>query len=511
MPGNPFDDPMMSMMYQDALHSLYAGAIMPWERDLLAIAPLPTDIVDPFASQDVDPRQIMGFAYNSLVTWIEEARKANYFSKRFTDLSRLVLKGVMTMGRGLVTLHNRGEDLSQAPMQIGDLISVASYHFRKSYLGVIQTAKSHPEISERLLINQLNWTNMLLRLYKTKDNLNKKSEIRNKKLDILENEEGKSKHSELPDGKAGNSEYILHNSTLDEGRALPDVAALFAPAGLSAPRALTSLDKSKGTAGSRKGVLSAHRSTDDSEKSAAPESQSRDREDKFEQEKPGTQRRHEKTENNRPEPEIPDTTETPEDNEKENKPEESKNTDVPNNITEENATETGNPEIPETSVNNTEAETPEKDAPDQPEVPEEETGNRDSKEAAPDFSEIPNEQHEEIASPTERPAPEETAETFSGQDPSPEHPDSDQSLEKQIHETELSKHDPPHHLPEERDLPHCLQIMKSVITRSEQSGDGSLTFTFDEVRYLATDPVFARIDPGTAAEMRKMLRQIDSG
>ena len=85
----------------------------------------------------------MGFAYNSLVTWIDEAKKANYFSKRFTDLSKLVMKGVMTMGRGLVTLHNRGEDLSQAPMQIGELISVSSYHFRKSYLGVIQTAKSH--------------------------------------------------------------------------------------------------------------------------------------------------------------------------------------------------------------------------------------------------------------------------------------------------------------------------------------------------------------------------------
>ena len=164
MAGNPFDNPTMSMMYHDALQSLYAGAVMPWEREILAVAPLPADVVDPFASQDVDPLQIMGFAYNSLVTWIDEARKANYFSKRFTDLSKLVLKGVMTMGRGLITLHNRGEDLSRAPMQIGDLISVGSYHFRKSYLGVIQTAKSHPGISERLLVNQLSWTNRLLRL-----------------------------------------------------------------------------------------------------------------------------------------------------------------------------------------------------------------------------------------------------------------------------------------------------------------------------------------------------------
>ena len=186
MAGNPFDNPTMSMMYHDALQSLYAGAVMPWEREILAIAPLPADVVDPFASQDVDPLQIMGFAYNSLVTWIDEARKANYFSKRFTDLSKLVLKGVMTMGRGLITLHNRGEDLSRAPMQIGDLISVGSYHFRKSYLGVIQTAKSHPEISERLLVNQLSWTNMLLRLYKTKEKLAKP----------VSNEEVRSKNEE---------------------------------------------------------------------------------------------------------------------------------------------------------------------------------------------------------------------------------------------------------------------------------------------------------------------------
>ncbi len=197
MAGNPFDNPTMSIMYRDALQSLYAGAVMPWERDILAIAPLPADVVDPFASQDVDPLQIMSFAYNSLAAWIDEARKANYFSKRFTDLSKLVLKGVMTMGRGLITLHNRGEDLSRAPMQIGDLISVGSYHFRKSYLGVVQTAKSHPEISERLLVNQLSWTNMLLRLYKTKEKLAKP----------VSNEEVRMKNEEL----AGNMKSEIRN------------------------------------------------------------------------------------------------------------------------------------------------------------------------------------------------------------------------------------------------------------------------------------------------------------
>ena len=265
MAGNPFDNPTMSMMYRDALQSLYAGAVMPWDREILAIAPLPAAVVDPSASQDVDPLQIMGFAYNSLVTWIDEARKANYFSKRFTDLSKLVLKGVMTMGRGLITLHNRGEDLSRAPMQIGDLISVGSYHFRKSYLGVIQTAKSHPEISERLLVNQMSWTNMLLRLYKTKEKLaeNKKSETSSNKKsdsgtriedqgsrlneegrtsdnedvrmkneesntdrvdtekpkpvsDIITNEEEKPREDELPDGNDDSSFLPLHSSFEDD-------------------------------------------------------------------------------------------------------------------------------------------------------------------------------------------------------------------------------------------------------------------------------------------------------
>ena len=269
MTADTYYDSIQDMMYEDAIHSLYNGMpVMPWQREVLAMAPLPEDIVDPFASQDADPMQIMGLTYRSLVTWIDEARKANYFTKRFTDLSKLVLKGVNTMGRGLMTLHNRGEDLSQAPMQIGDLISVGSYHLRKSYLGVIQTASSHPEISERLLINQLSWTNMLLRLYKTKEKLakpvlneevRKKEELsgRDKALDIrnvgdASNEEVRCKKEELSDGKDNSSSFFLHNSSFGEvssfgePSAFGELDALFEPAALSAPRALSSLDKGKG-------------------------------------------------------------------------------------------------------------------------------------------------------------------------------------------------------------------------------------------------------------------------
>ena len=129
----------------------------------------------------------------------------------------------MTMGCGLVTLHNRGEDLSRAPMQFGDLLSVGSFHFLKSYLGVIQTAKSHPEISERLLVNQLSWTNMLLRLYKTKEKLagNKKSDSGARIEDQgsrLNEDVLTTNHYPLTTGS--DSSFLLHNSSLFDDSSL---------------------------------------------------------------------------------------------------------------------------------------------------------------------------------------------------------------------------------------------------------------------------------------------------
>lgn len=164
-------DYRFQMFSQNALMALTGGRLNSVDRDVLSLAPLPPDFIDPYAEQEVSARQAMELAYSAMVVWIEQAKQCNYFSKRFVQLSRLVMNGVTTMGRGLVSLHARGEDLSIAPMSINDLISLASYHFRKSYLGVLQTAKSHPEVSERLLMNQLGWTNMLLRLYKTKNKL----------------------------------------------------------------------------------------------------------------------------------------------------------------------------------------------------------------------------------------------------------------------------------------------------------------------------------------------------
>ena len=443
MAGNPFDNPTMSMMYQDALQSLYAGAVMPWERDILAIAPLPADVVDPFASQDVDPLQIMGFAYNSLVTWIDEARKANYFSKRFTDLSKLVLKGVMTMGRGLITLHNRGEDLSRAPMQIGDLISVGSYHFRKSYLGVIQTAKSHPEISERLLVNQLSWTNMLLRLYKTKEKLAKPVSGVRDQVSKLNSECG-MRNSELPsdaDSKTLPNEDILTTdhcplttdsvSSLNKNdvQAFSDVDALFEPAALSAPQALRSLtpNKKSETSENKKSEIRNKRNEEVRKKNEETESGDRDQVSGVRDS--GTRIEDQGTSSNEEER----TT----DNEDVRMKNEESNTD---------SVGTEKPKPVSDIITN------EEEKPGEDELPE---GNDDS-------SFLPL--HSSL--------------------------DDDSSSD---------------------DLPPYLQILRNAFGRSEPNEEGRLTFTFDEIRYLASNPDFARIYPDAAADMRKIQMQIDTG
>ena len=54
-------------------------------------------------------------------------------------------------------------------------------------------------------------------------------------------------------------------------------------------------------------------------------------------------------------------------------------------------------------------------------------------------------------------------------------------------------------------LPPCLEIMKRVIERSRGEDDGSLTFTIEEMEFLASDPLFARLEPRLAADIRKIL------
>ena len=483
---NPFNNPTFGMMYKDALYSLYAGAVMPHDREILAMAPLPADVVDPFASQDVDPRQIMGFAYNSLVTWIDEAKKANYFSKRFTDLSKLVMKGVMTMGRGLVTLHNRGEDLSQAPMQIGELISVSSYHFRKSYLGVIQTAKSHPEISERLLINQLSWTNLLLRLYKTRDKLASGARGRGSgisedsgfRIQGSENSEfGRRKAESLPDSQ----------SASNHGHALPDVAALFEPAALAAPHALTSLDGSKSPVGSRRNALGTLSNAEcgirNAESLTNSECRNRNAESGIVN-----------SEDRISEPE-----------EKTSEAENSGTTDDPETRTEE--AEAGNPEAKSDSefgMRNAES-LPDSEC----EIVNSETGTS----GITNDSEAPIGQSEEIGNKSESTVHEESPGSFPEPDPTSgdlnDVPGNDPGGGELIHETGQSGDDPPGLSPGGMDGPFYLEVLRHAFARSADNEDGRVIFTTDEIVYLAHDPAFAEIYPEQAADMRRILAQLD--
>ena len=49
--------------------------------------------------------------------------------------------------------------------------------------------------------------------------------------------------------------------------------------------------------------------------------------------------------------------------------------------------------------------------------------------------------------------------------------------------------------------------MKRVMERSRDSDDHSLTFTIDEMEFLASDPLFARLDPRLTADLRKILEK----
>ena len=59
--------------------------------------------------------------------------------------------------------------------------------------------------------------------------------------------------------------------------------------------------------------------------------------------------------------------------------------------------------------------------------------------------------------------------------------------------------------------PPYLKILQNVYSRSGPAEDGKLNFTFDEVCYLAADPDFSRLYPGTAAQMRSLLDRLDTG
>ena len=90
-------------MYMNALQDLHAGCVNDIDKQVLSYSPLPDTVIDPYLSQQVPSNDVMDLTYNSLSTWIEEAKKASYFTKHFVTLSKMINNGVATMARGLVT------------------------------------------------------------------------------------------------------------------------------------------------------------------------------------------------------------------------------------------------------------------------------------------------------------------------------------------------------------------------------------------------------------------------
>ena len=66
-------------------------------------------------------------------------------------------------------------------------------------------------------------------------------------------------------------------------------------------------------------------------------------------------------------------------------------------------------------------------------------------------------------------------------------------------------------IPEPDPIPETVRIMQNVFRRSESNGDGTLSFTIDEMRVLAEDPIFADMEPSLAADIRNALAELDSG
>ncbi len=446
-------DSFYDMMYENALLSLAAGHPLPCDQEILSFSPLPNNLTEPYAAQEADIRQTMTMAYKAMAVWVEEAKKANYFSKRFVQLSKLVMKGVTTMGRGLVSLHNRGETLDEVPMSITDLIGVASYHFRKSYLGVLQTARSHPEISERLLVNQLAWTNMLLRLYKTREKLEKPA-VLPQNTDTAE---------QLPEeNKAANIGTSANGKKTLPGRrecGFNDIAAFFEPASFSAPHALSSLD------GSREPVRSG--------KQKKSESGSRNL--------PGASETSDQVRKIRPaaETETADKTARKASQNDENLKEREPDPEELNGNKPEISEEPGNTEnTPPVLDLQNDSETSHSDP---------EKGENKDSETDPKASAEPERPRTDFSSPEEI-----------------------RSVQPPDTPPDTGPYRPPGpgtgggFGPDPWDVPEYIEILQNVYQRSAGSEGNTTVFTYDDLERLVSDPIFRRMEPDLAADIDRL-------
>ena len=458
------------MMFRNALIGLENGQLMPWDKDLLSRTPLPSTVIDPFTTKEMpDVLESMKLTFNAMSIWIDEAKKVNYFSKRFVQLSKMVMNGVTTMGRGLVTLHQRGEDLRLSPMSIQDLLGVASYHFRKSYLGVLQTSRSHPEIGERLLMNQIGWNNMLMRLFKTRDKLSESSKskvqssnnesldsrVQSSALESADNriQESGTKSQEapvLPDTSDLLVQALSHSSQGSEFKPLSSgfsaPSAIREPGALTAPRAFSAFDnRSRGSVGSKDQGARIEGLENEDGRMKNEENRIQD---------PGSRDvRGARTQGL-------GTSEGLGERDK--------------GLVEENRTE--NKEKIQIKENEQKPE-------DEKNQKEQLTGEKKQKENQAERDNGTHSNYDNEDNPVTGPSPVESP---------------------------IEEKSPAGEGASESDLPPYLQILKNVFDRSGPSENGEVTFTFDEITYLAADPDFNRIYPDQAAQMRSILQNLNS-
>ena len=463
-----YEELMRQDMLREAFLGLENGHLMQWDKDILSCSPLPESITEPYTTREIsDVRESMRLTYETMAVWIEESKNESYFSKRFVQLSRMIMNGVTTMGRGLITLHARGEELEPVPMSIRDLIGVASYQFRKSHLGVLQTVRSHPEISERLMMNQIGWNNMLMRLFKTKEKLtepvvNAECGIRN--AELASNSECGKEFKKLTDGNIDNSALRVPNSTLSAASAMSE------PGAFTAPRAFSSYDLKSSYKSSSPKLSGSSKKHDSQALLAGRDEMDPDNSvpetmiSKTEQEKYSEQNEaHEMEQKGK----IP-VNENPQAERKEsfrmNETTESKPTDESRKLNQEK-----------------------RDS-------EKEISEMKQKEITPvsEFSETDISHENKI-------------DTINS-----EVPDQDNEVQNKgsrcDHESAVTSDFSPH----TDETPGYLKILQDVYSRSGPSADDQFLFTYDEMVYLASDPEFCRIYPKAAAGIRIALKQIDS-
>ena len=383
---------------------------------------------------------------------------------------------------------------------------------------MVQFSAKRPEIGERLLLNQLRWADMLLRLYKTKEKLSEKPEIRCNRPEIKDGGDTDAAKAKLggQENTAGQLSAAspfdsLDSLFVDRSSSLASPSSLNEPAAFSAQRALSALDGSK-KCGMRKSEergaghpAAAKLSQEDRHPGCAND--------------PGNPKCANDPRNPKPE-ENASNTETPiKTNEKAQDTQKTPDDQTPKIITKEK--NTGHEESPKNFTR--QDRSPENQVPDPGPgpLPEENLHESAQSSGAPDPDPMTDphskEQLHETGQPEiPDPIPDPPSEEQIHATPqSPGSPDPDplpgSPAEDQIYENDQSEIDPPDRMPGNIVKPAYIEIMAAASYRSESYENCDFVFTDDEIRILVRDPEFTSTYPDMAARMRRILAEEGNG